>query len=65
MKKTEIKRAEDHELIAEYVNTYSRWTLNYSRSRGVKQLRAHLDDLEAEMLSRGFLTQDELNYLNM
>ena len=64
MRKTEIKKAKDNELVLEYVETYSLLLLNYNLGKGIKQLKSHFDDLSKEMVKRGILTLEDVEKLN-
>ena len=64
MNKSEIKKAENHALISDLVNSYSRLLLNYNFNKATKQLEKHCADLEKELLDRGLLTQEEIKILN-
>lgn len=65
MKKSEIKFLKDNELIAEYVRTYAHYDTNWVCRRGTEQLAKQLKNLEAELLKRGILTQEDIDRLNM
>lgn len=68
MTKREIKKATNNELIVEYVRTYSSLSLNLNapwENRGTKRYGQHCHNLEAEMVARGILTEDDVKYLNM
>lgn len=64
MRKSEIKKAADNELIVDYVSSYSSLILNYNLGRGIKQHEKHCHDLEQELLSRGLLTEEDIKHLN-
>lgn len=64
MTKAEIKNAADHELVADLVRSFASLVVNYNTGRGTKVLDRHCNDLEAELLKRGLLTQVEVNGLN-
>ena len=64
MTKAEIKKAQNHELIVDYVRSYSSLMYNYNCGGGVKMLEKHCNDLEMELLKRGLLTEAEVKYLN-
>lgn len=65
MTKREIPKAKDNDLIAEYVSSYATLLLNYNLSRGVIQAEKHCKDLEAELLKRGILTEENIRSLSM
>lgn len=65
MKKAEIKKSKDNELIAEYVISYSSLCVNFNLQRGTKSLSKHCADLEKELIARGLLTADDVKRLNM
>lgn len=64
MTKSEIKKAKDNDLITEYVSSYAILLLNYNLDKGTKQAEKHCRDLEAELLKRGILTEENINTLN-
>ena len=64
MKKNEIEKAKDNELITEYVKSYSNLCLKYNLNRITKQAEAHCKDLERELVKRGLLTEEDIKYLN-
>lgn len=63
MRKSEIKKAKDNELVAEYAVVYSMYCTNINTGGGTKQLSARLIALEEEMLKRGLLTQEDIERL--
>ena len=65
MRKNEIPKAKDNDLITEYVSSYATLLLNYNLSRGVIQAEKHCKDLEAELLKRGILTEENIQTLNV
>lgn len=65
MKKNEITKAKDNELIVEYVKSYSSLCLNENLQLGTKQLSKHCVDLEAELLKREILTENDIKILSM
>lgn len=65
MKKTEIAKAKNNELVYEYVNSYALLCLNSTSGRGVKQLSKHCEDLEKELIKRELLTEEDVRLLNM
>lgn len=64
MRKTEIPKAKENDLITEYVSSYATLLLNYNLSRGTTQAEKHCRDLEAELLKRGLLTEENIRELN-
>lgn len=64
MTKKELKTAQDNEIIMDYISTYSRMVLNMNFKLRTKALEKHLFDLDAEMLKRGLLTQEQIDCLN-
>ena len=62
--KTTIKIAKDNDLIMEYVSSYATLLLNYNLGRGMTQIEKHCKDLEAELLKRGILTEENIKTLN-
>lgn len=64
MTKVEMKTADDSQIIVDYIKSYSLFCTNDCLSRGTKAVCKHLKDLDAEMLKRGILSQDQINYLN-
>lgn len=65
MKKSEIAKAKDNELITEYVKSYSTLSLNYNLNRGIEKLQIHCNNLEKELIKRGLLTEENVKELNM
>lgn len=64
MRKNEIAKAKDNDLITEYVSTYSTLLVNWNVGRGTIQAEKHCKDLEAELLKRGILTEENIRRLN-
>jgi hypothetical protein len=64
MKKNEIAKAKDSELVYEYVQKYSSLCLNYNLGRATKQLQIHCNNLEEELVKRGLLTEEDVAKLN-
>lgn len=64
MKKSEIKKVTNNELITEYVRTYSLRDVNWILERGTERLSRQCKDLERELIARGILTTEDVNYLN-
>ena len=65
MKKTEIPKARDNDLIEDYVSSYATLLLNYNASRGIIQVEKHCKDLETELLKRGILTEENIKALSI
>lgn len=63
MRKAEIPKASNGELIVDYILTYSSYCLNVNTGRGEKQLCNHLKDLDSEFLKRNILTQSQIDRL--
>ena len=64
MTKREIKFAEHHELIVDLVRSYAGLCVNYNTGGGTKRYAQHCEDLQAELLKRGLLTEAEVKFLN-
>lgn len=64
MRKNEISKAKDNELIVDYVRSFAMLIRNDALRCGTKQLEKHCKDLEAELIKRGILTAEDINYLN-
>ena len=64
MRKNEIPKAKDNELIAEYINVYAMLLLNYNRDMGTKQYEKRCEYLEAELLKREILTKEDIEKLH-
>lgn len=64
MTKQEVKKAKNHELIRETINTYGLLLMNYSQQRGIKQHEKHFNDCCEEMVKRELITQEDWDYLN-
>lgn len=65
MTKKELKTATNNALILDLAETYAGLISNYNLGRGIIQHEKHLKDLEAEMLKRELLTQEDVDQLNM
>lgn len=67
MTKTEMKKAANNELIVAYVEAYSSFVLKYNekKGKGIKGLQKECHDLEAELLKRELLTEEDVRRLNM
>ena len=64
MRKSEVKKAADNELIVELAEIYSMLLLNYNDgNRGIKQLSKQLEWLTDEMVSRGLITEMQQYHL--
>lgn len=64
MKKSEIKRSKDNDLLVDYINSIVIFNLNYNSGRSIKQLEKHCVDLEKEIISRGILTECDIQKVN-
>lgn len=60
MRKREIKKAKDNEIIVDYISSNISWHLNYNSGKSVDQLGKHCHDLEEEIIKRGILTSDDI-----
>lgn len=58
------KMALDSEIIVDYVTSYAWHMTNYNLGRGTERLAKHLRDLEEQLLKRGILTPEQIEYLN-
>ena len=65
MRKNEISKADNSELIVDYVISFSSLISNYNTNRGIKQLEAHCTDLEKEIVKRGILTEEQIKRINL
>ncbi len=65
MRKNEISKAKDNDLITEYVSSYATLLLNYNLDKGTTQAEKHCKDLEAELLKRNILTEENIRTLNV
>lgn len=64
MRKSEVKKVADNELIVELANIYSMLLLNYNDgNRGIKQLSKQLEWLTDEMVERGLITETQQYHL--
>ena len=64
MKKSEIKKLENNELIREYVFRYSVLSVNINLQMATKMLAKQCADLETELVNRGLLTAHDVEVLN-
>ena len=65
MTRKELRKATDGDIIVEYVLTAAKHAVNQnSYDRGIARLAQHLRDLDAEMLRRGILSQEQIDRLN-
>ena len=60
MKKAEIKRIPNNELIREYIKAYSQFQLNCNLGRGTTQLGKQLAVFEDELAQREILTPEDI-----
>lgn len=65
MRRAEMKKAKSNELILDYIESYALLSLNYNGNRGTQKIEKHCRDLEAELLRRDILTEDDIKKLNM
>lgn len=66
MTKKELKAAQDSEIIMDFVRTHERIAVDSNLlGKPIKMISKHLEDLDAEMLRRGLLTQEQIDKLNM
>ena len=65
MRKKEVKKAVDNELIVELANIYSVFVLNYydENRDGIKHLSKKLEWLTDEMVKRGLITEAQQHRL--
>ena len=64
MRKNEVRKVADNELIVELAEIYSMLLLNYNDgNRGIKQLSKQLEWLTDEMVSRGLITEMQQYHL--
>ena len=64
MRKSEVKKVADNELIVELAEIYSMLLLNYNDgNREIKQLSKQLEWLTDEMVSRGLITEMQQYHL--
>lgn len=64
MTKTEMKNAENNEIIYRYIKAYSLFVCNMNLGGSTKSLDKELKNLDVEMLKRGLLTEDQVKKLN-
>ena len=66
VRKNEIKKAEDHDLVCDAIHTFGLLCRNMQfPDAGVKRYSQHFDDLAKEMVARGILTQKDVDWINM
>lgn len=63
MKKSEIKKATDNELIYALVNVNAQYSVNINLGGGVKDLSNRLIWLTDEMVKRKLLTEEQQHHL--
>lgn len=63
MKKSEVEKVADNELIVELANTNAMYSVNYNNNGGVKQLAIKLTWLTNEMVRRGLITEEQQHHL--
>lgn len=64
MTKKEMLKAKDSEIIVDYIRSYSLYCSNMVTHRGTVAVDRHLKDLDVEMLRRGILSQEQVDFLN-
>lgn len=64
IRKNEIKKSNNNDLLVEYINSIVKFHLNYNFGRSLKQLEKHCGDLEKEIIFRGILTEDDIRKVN-
>lgn len=64
IRKNEIAKAKNSELVAEFARSYSAWCTNYMLNRGTKQVQAHCNDVAKELVKRGLLTEEDVKKFN-
>lgn len=64
MTKREIRNADTGALITETIHTYGLIMRNCVSDRGTKQLNSHFDDCCNELINRGLITNDNIEFLN-
>ena len=64
MTRKEIKTATNNELLVDYIRSQSLWGSNELNDRGTKRIAEHCKDLEAELVSRGVLTEHDVEIIN-
>ena len=64
MRKNEIPKAKDNDLITEYILKHAFLLVNFNNQMGTKQLEKQCENLEAELLKRGILTEENLQRLH-
>ena len=62
MTKTEIKNAENNKLIVELVDAYS--VIICKNGQRCKAESKKLNDIATELMNRGLLTSEDIEYLN-
>lgn len=65
MKKTEIPKLKDNELIRSYVQTYGFLMRNMNIGRGEKRLSDQCKALEGELIKRNLLTEEDVRMLDL
>lgn len=65
MKKSDIKGATNSGLITEYVTLHTLREVNEVLGRGTKQAARQCKELEMELVARGLLTVEDVDYLNL
>ena len=63
MRKADIPKAADNELIFEFVNSYAQLSINLNIGGGTKQLSALCAELGNELVKRQLMTQEQIDRL--
>lgn len=64
MRKSEIKKSTDNDLLVDYIQSISSLFLNFNAGKRTNQLSIHCSDLEKEIVSRGILTEEDIRKVN-
>lgn len=64
MRKSEIKKSKDNDLIVEYIDSIVSFHLNYNSGKAIGQIEKHCADLEKEIIFRRILTEDDIKKVN-
>lgn len=64
MTKKEMEKANDSEIILDYIRSYANLAVNQNLGCGIDRLSNHLVDLDEQMLKRGILSEDQIRRLN-
>lgn len=63
MTRQDIKKATESELITEYIHTFGWWVSNMNTGRGTDRLGKHIADMNAELIRRGILNEQQIEFL--